>query len=333
MLAQRHKRVTVRDRQLISRLERERDRLRREELLQWLPIHHQLAESQRALTILPAADAILDQLKPAAQLCQRILVENIRRATFRFTVSNTGRCFNGLTGLKRELRKVVHLAGQPIGGVDIRCAQPALLTILARLNGGQNVPTYISALLSLASSRSSACFRPCSGLPGLELALSLPADVVLLEPDFVSFESLVVGGNLYEQLIADCRAAEVALPERDDEAREEVKRLMMRDVLAKKGRYRSSFEDVFRRAFPSIHRLIRWINQNDHAELIRTLQRLESWLVIENVAPRLLDRCPTVTLHDAIYAGIEDLPAVEDAFQETFEEWDVRLRVKVETSW
>ena len=75
---------------------------------------------------------------------------------------------------------------------------------------------------------------------------------------------------------------------------------------------------------------MRWINQRDHAELIRALQRLESWLVVENVAPRLVGRFPIVTLHDAIYARTGDLPAVVDAFGETFEELGVQLRVKME---
>jgi hypothetical protein len=106
----------------------------------------------------------------------------------------------------------------------------------------------------------------------------------------------------------------------------------MRDVLAKKRPYPSPFEDVFQRAFPTVHRFARWINQEDHAELIRTLQRLESWLVIETVAPRLVGRFPIVTLHDAIYARTEDLPAVVDAFGETFEELGLPLKVKTEST-
>jgi hypothetical protein len=163
--------------------------------------------------------------------------------------------------------------------------------------------------------------------------LSRDTDDTLLATDFASFESVISSGDLYRLLIADSRAAGVVLPdESDEEARDKVKLLLMRDVLAKKVRYPSPFEDVFRRAFPSVHRFVCWINQDDHGELIRTLQRLESAVVIENVAPRLVDRFPIVTLHDAIYARTGDQPAVEDCFTETFEELGLELRVKVEST-
>ena len=108
-----------------------------------LPIHDQLAEMQRGLTILPTADLILEGLEAKAQLCQSVLVENIRRGIGRSTVSKTGRCFNWVTGLKRESRRTLRLLGEPIGGVDIACAQPALLGVLMRLATAKNVPTYI----------------------------------------------------------------------------------------------------------------------------------------------------------------------------------------------
>jgi hypothetical protein len=174
--------------------------------------------------------------------------------------------------------------------------------------------------------------RRRSGLPGLLLASSWETDGLPLASDFALFESIILKGDLYSQIIADCRAAGVVLPDDAEEARERVKVLLMRDVLAKKKPYPSPFEAVFQRAFPAVHQFVRWINQADHGELIRTLQRLESWLVVENVAPRLVGRFPIVTLHDAIFARIEDLPAVVDAFGETFEELGLPLKVKVEST-
>ncbi len=330
-LGQNYKLVELRDRKLIERLERERERLQREESLQWLPIHRQLAQSQRSLTILPAADAILNGLDVKAQLCQRVLIEDIKRAELKFSVCDTGRCFNGLTGLKRELRKTVRLAGEGIGGADIRCAQPTLLVGLIRLGNRRNVPTYMSTLLdSLA--RRPVGRRSRSGLSGLLVALSANKNrgMPILADDFAVFEDAALSGTLYDRLVVDCTAAGVALPDDPYEAREKVKLLLMRDVLAKRGRYPSPFEEVFRSAFPSVLRFVRWINRADHGELIRTLQRLESWLVVENVAPRLVGRFPIVTLHDAIYARTVDLPIVVDAFGETFEMLGLRMMVKAE---
>ena len=111
-------------------------------------------------------------------------------------------------------------------------------------------------------------------------------------------------------------------------SRDVVKLAVLRDVLAKRGRYPSAVENAFRAAFPTVHRIVREVNRHDHGTLIRLLQRAESWLVIEQVAPRLLGRMPIVTLHDAIYSKSPDAPKVADAFREVFEELGFEMALK-----
>ena len=89
-------------------------------------------------------------------------------------------------------------------------------------------------------------------------------------------------------------------------------------MLAKRGRYPSTVENAFREWFPLLWRFVKKINAKDHGTLIRFLQRLESWLVVEMIAPVLVDRVPIVTLHDAIFCGCGDLPVLEAAFEEVF---------------
>jgi hypothetical protein len=130
-----------------------------------------------------------------------------------------------------------------------------------------------------------------------------------------------VSGRLYERLMEL-----TCLP------RDVVKLAFLRDVLAKRGRYPSAVETAFRRSFPDVYGYIRAVNRQNHGELIRRLQRLESWLVIENVAPRLVGRVPVVTLHDAIYSTLHSLEAVEAAFHEVFDEIGFRLSLKREVA-
>jgi hypothetical protein len=120
------------------------------------------------------------------------------------------------------------------------------------------------------------------------------------------------------------------LTQRTGLSRDAVKLALLRDVLAKRGRYPSRVEGVFRREFPEVYRFVRMVNRNDHAELIRRLQRRESWLVVENVAPRLVGRVPVVTLHDAVFSPTDDVGAVLGAFEETFQALGFRLAVKAE---
>ena len=301
-------RMPATDPRLLDRIERAQQRQDAEEpeeqRARWKPVHYRLNAEQHHLTIGNEADVILAALPEHTRLCQDVLVSNIRRQDFPFSVSTTGRVFNAITGLKRELREALRFGGEPLGSIDIRCAQPGLLALaLSRFpptNVLNKLGTYKHALPVLPP-------FPCSLLP--------PS----LSPDLASFVALAAFGLLYERL--------VMLTGLD---RDSVKLAFLRDVLAKRGRYPSSVEQAFRRAFPTVYSWIRMVNCRDHAELIRLLQRLESWLVIERVSPRLLGRVPCITLHDAIFSTCQSLPTIEQAFGETFDEIGFRLSLKRE---
>jgi len=297
-LADRSQRVLAVDPRLLDRLSEERKRLdaqRRRE--HWQPIHFQLADEQRRLSIDPAADAILTTLPDHCRLCQDVLVNRLRHREFSFSVGETGRVFNSITGLKRELRRAVRVDGEPIAGVDIRCAQPALLAL--------------------------EMVRAIPSCEPFELGTykDTPAGPASLPPasDLSRYVDLVLSGRLYEVLMQ---------PTGLD--RDVLKVMLLRDVLAKRGRYPSAVEDCFRRNWPEVYRFVREVNRHDHGELIRRLQRRESWLVIEQVAPRLVDRVPCLTLHDAIYSTRPALPTVRAAFDAAFEAIGFRLALKTE---
>ena len=94
---------------LIDRLKQERQQQQGEDQRsRWLPIHYALDAEQRRLTIDGTADAILDALPEHARLCQHVLVTRLQHREFPFSVSSTGRVFNRITGLKRELRRTTH---------------------------------------------------------------------------------------------------------------------------------------------------------------------------------------------------------------------------------
>jgi hypothetical protein len=131
-------RVPAVDPGLLDRLELERQRLDAEESRsRWLPVHHALDAEQGRLSIDPRqADTILDGLPGHTRLCQDVLVDHLRRRQFPFTVGTTGRVYNSITGLKRELRHALRIDSEHAGCVDIACAQPALLA----LEMARNIP-------------------------------------------------------------------------------------------------------------------------------------------------------------------------------------------------
>jgi len=299
-LGDRSVQVPATDPRLIARIEAERERRHADEQrTRWLPVHYALDREQQAVTITQDADAILDGLPDHSRLCQHVLVSRIQRRELPFSVSSTGRVFNSITGLKRELRQALRLDGEHLGSVDLVCAQPALLSMLLLAKTHPNGPKHRETYKHYPGPCLPAC--PETG------------------PDFSAFASLACGGSLYDRLMADTGLD-----------RTSVKLGLLRDVLAKRGKYPSVVETTFRREFPSVYRVIRAVNRQDHGELIRLLQHTESWLVIGLVAPRLLGRVRITTLHDAIFSQRQSIARVADCFRDVFRELGVSMALKCE---
>ena len=300
-------RVPATDPRLIARIKAERRRQQQQEQqTRWKPIHYLLDdEQQRYVTVTTDADEILDTLPYHTRLCQDVLINNIRRRQFPFSVSSTGRVFNSITGIKRELRAALRLAGEAMGSVDIRNAQPALLAMMMHAETPPNKLKVRESYIHAGRVAPAGHLSPAPCLP--------PA------PDAALFADLARSGDLYEQLMS------VSGLDRDA-----VKLRFLVDVLAKRGRYPSAVESAFRKLFPSVYRSIKRTNRDDHGELIRQLQRMESTLVIETVAPRLVGRIPVVTLHDAIYSRRPDVGTVVDAFGDVFDEIGFSMALKCE---
>ncbi len=298
-------RVMATDPRLIARIQAERERQQDEQRTRWLPVHYALDAEQLHLSVTADADELLDGLPDHTRLCQDVLVERIRRLERPFSVSSTGRVFNSITGLKGSLRPALRMHGEPMGSVDIRCAQPALLAMMLQPEfqtyGGLRLSTYKHAT------------------PVAPPLLPSPCAALTSEADVRSFSDLASSGLLYESLVTDTGLE-----------RDVVKLSLLRDVLAKRGRYPSAVEEAFQNAFPSVLKIIRTVNHDDHGELIRLLQRAESWLVVETVAPRLLGRIPIMTLHDAIFSRVDGLDFVKGAFAEVFKELGFQLSLKRE---
>jgi hypothetical protein len=293
-LSDRHVRVACTDPFLAERIRIERERMDAVKLKQRQPIHERLDAIQQQLTIVGEADNVLATLRPEAILCQDVLVGRIRNGEHSFTVANSGRCFNSITSLKRELRPCLRLAGEPLGCVDIREAQPALLAAMMI----QKPPSH--------GWKGCATYRVSRGGGGC------PADVL-------DFCLLVSAGSFYK-----------TLGEITGTRRAYAKKRFLVDVLAKKKDYPSKIEDAFRDRFPSVHRFIREINHDDHAELIRKLQTAEADLVIHSVAPRLVERIPILTLHDALFGRLGDVDDIEQAFHDAITQAGFSMALKRE---
>jgi hypothetical protein len=231
------------------------------------------------------ADAIVAGLDDhRVRWMQEVLIDRIRERTPNHTVKPYGRRFNAVTGMKRTLRPTLRLDGEPIGGVDIRGTQPALLAAMIEPAGTilQSAAKCIQAAAPAApaaslsgrfdESDSGGSRTACPSVVDLLSACRLPS-APSIGSDFDRFRESVLGGSLYDELVSVCEAKGVRLdaPPKSrrkkrrrragETPRDRVKTLVLQDVLAQKQRYFSDLDRVFAELFrsdrPIMGRLVR----------------------------------------------------------------------------
>lgn len=317
----RHARVPATDPRLIKRLTAFHQQADAERQTRMKPVHFALCKQQLRLRIHgDKAREILAGLPRASNPfdTQGILVRDIENREFRCNVGRYGRVTNNITSLKRELRKMLHVADKPLVSVDLSCAQPAIVARLLTEAGG---PTENESIRSTEAKgeifRGSIYDSTNDG--------GLHYDSTSVHPatsDLERFRRLTQTGRFYDFMVNELAEHDIT--------RDEFKKRFLADVVAKKkanargSEYHSIVEDKFRELFPTVYRFIRRVNSGgwEHANMIRRLQQAESELVIETVCADLVARYPgmfLITLHDAIYSTPENLPTIEQAFHRAFD--------------
>ena len=292
------------------------------------PVHQALARQQHRLRI--DGDAARETLASLPPECnpfdvQGILIGDIEQHEFHVNVGRYGRIANNITSLKRELRKSLHVNREQLGSVDLSCAQPALLgKIIADSNSKTNDRREQGSSKADGSKAGTDGRRE----EGREQSKGKYDSRFWDNGDFGLYVELVTTGKFYGYMAEQLRG--------DGIGRDEIKRRFLVDVLAKKGRYPSVVENAFQRLFPSVHGFIRWTNRDgqEHANLIRELQRAESAFVIETVVDELVRHHPrmfVISLHDALYTTVGNVPKVEQAFRRAFDRTGFPMAVKVTT--
>jgi hypothetical protein len=107
--------------------------------------------------------------------------------------------------------------------------------------------------------------------------------------------------------------------------RDVAKKLLFQDVLGKKGNYPSEMTNLFESQFPRVWQFIRDFNRDDHGALLLELQRVESNLVIRQVAMSLPKDRPYFSIHDGVYCIAGDEQTVRDAFEKSLNGYPIGL--------
>ncbi len=134
---------------------------------------------------------------------------------------------------------------------------------------------------------------------------------------------MALDSDLYTDLDRRCLDRGIHLSVVPTERRSQTKKLLLQEVIAEGPLRKRVSEDVQGRV-PLLYLALcgtsseRHTEKSAHGELIRVLQRLEGWLVVEQIAPLLVENgVPVVTLHDALYVREQDAESAKAAFQQT----------------
>jgi hypothetical protein len=213
-----HVRIPVTNPRLIRRLEIVRVERTAEQHARMMPVHHELGKRQRQLRIDGGlAREILSEFPKSNRYDrQGILISDIEHQDFHYNVGEFGRFSNNITCLKREVRDALHVDGERLGSVDIRCTQPALTAKIMQQ--------------SSTISRRAQQVEQASDTSNYDSHFSEGGH------DFDRYRSLVQSGKLYEVLLA-----ELGWPQN---RRDNLKQLVLQDVFAKRWGYDSGVENA-----------------------------------------------------------------------------------------
>ena len=202
----------------------------------------------------------------------KLALDRMKKGDFGHSVSGkTGRYFNHLINLKRELRQaIVCKDGSKLVDVDIANSQPFFLSVFLAC-----IEREVADVMKVAEE--------------LKVDIrSLPK--VSTEKEFKHFTQLTGSGTFYDYF---CRKTGLT--------RGVVKDKMIQTFF-KPMHYTTPFEEEFRKLFPKIIEVFKLLKpKGAHNKLALLLQRIESLVVIETLCDLMIvEEIPFIPIHDGV---------------------------------
>lgn len=244
-------------------------------------------------------------------------IEMIGDGHVEFSHCRQGRVHSIVTRTARELRAALRIKGQKLVNIDIVNTQPLLLS---HLTTHHTHPHPEGDRTSNTMSNSENYLRKYNMLMDLQSAKCAQGD------DIIRFADLCEDGAIYEYLSS--RAGLVAL------SRDEIKVKFYTDILFGRSQYVTDFTRLFAAEFPTVMAVIRSAKKRDYCDLARTLQKIESNLMIHRVCRRLLlehPNVPVITIHDSIMTTPGNVELVRGVMAEEFGRVGLHPKFKLES--
>lgn len=239
-------------------------------------LHKEIAEQiERNFTIdMDVANKLMQKLRldRLTAIRAKLALDRMKKGDFGHSVSGkTGRYFNHLINLKRELRQaIVCKDGSKLVDVDIANSQPFFLSVFLAC-----IEREVADVMKVAEE--------------LKVDIrSLPK--VSTEKEFKHFTQLTGSGTFYDYF---CRKTGLT--------RGVVKDKMIQTFF-KPMHYTTPFEEEFRKLFPKIIEVFKLLKpKGAHNKLALLLQRIESLVVIETLCDLMIvEEIPFIPIHDGV---------------------------------
>lgn len=250
-------------------------------------LDHFSFDHESAIKELENIIAISGNLKLWTQL---YVINSIRLKNYWYFRDKKGkRLHHPFASLKSELRKHITIDHMPLIGIDLKNAQPFLLASI--LNH---------------------CFCSPNKQMGLFLTETPLIEEITRTYDLVKKNSLIefikhsIEGTLYEQI-------KTKLENRKSKnwTRKEVKNKFIINLFSNQ---ENLFTRVLNEEYPDVMHFIRKVHKENRSALAILLQRLESYLFLDNIAKEVASSVTSkfYTIHDSIYVKPPYLEAVKE---------------------
>lgn len=219
---------------------------------------------------------------------------------------NVGRFHSNLTNIKREIRNFITYDGQKLVNVDIKNSQPLFSTLLLHKSffkkqtstlNFYSFPSFLQLLLPTFSSNTSNHYSITT------IIMLVESLKKLTNKGFGEYENYVNSGDFYKKL------ADAVYPQLSYDKQK--MKTMIFTILFSNNRYMGQEgakpKRDFKRHFPNVYEVFRLIKKNNHRALAHLLQRIESNIIIGEVASRIAKECPNLpffTIHDSVATTI-----------------------------
>jgi len=228
-------------------------------------------------------------------------VNSIKSGRPRLSVDKFGRRLHTpITRLNKELRKHLSYDGHKLVEVDIKCSQPylSIKVIIEQLNKkNKNLINRIKEAESLESK-----LEVIRGLKGCKGLYEYIYDI-LVDDIYIKLKDEYEANNEYQ----------IGNGERDD-----YKEIVFQIMYSRNG-FKSNLKTSFKKIYNYPFSILYNIKKDDHKDLSKKLQKLESSLLLRTICKRVNQHdknIPMFTIHDSILTTQKHYGIVENIVKE-----------------